>query len=555
MIYDLFVPLAGTVHLGRIAMKIAFAFLAIAPFAAVLPSPAAAAWRVAETAHFIYYSEAPEAELVQTVTRMETFDKLVRALTGNTRPSSPVKVTMFEVASMDDVNASLPYESQGVGGYFSTTAQGPFLVTFRNTLRQGRNSAFRAAKQSITWGPEVRQHEYLHSYMYQYFNANYPTWYSEGFAEYYGSMTFPEPGIVEIGHAPHFRMDTILRQPWLPVAKLLTAKSYADIDNVGMLYAEGWLLTHYAAQKPARGKQLQQYLKSVATGMAYDQAAKDAFGDLDALDKELKKHARDLKAVRLSLKPVDVGKVAIRELPPVEDAMMRYRIRLNSGFAYSTLPLAVRTVRAARAADPTNLKALHIQAQLENLAGMEAEALKTAEAILAQDPRNVWGLTEKGKAMVGMLTRQSNAAAWAAARAPLEQAARLDTLAIEPRVALYRSYEGQGTLADVDAQNRLVEAFNLLPQDDDIRYLLARDFEQRGMLDDAIKVIEPAAFGSFDGDEGKKKKRERARAQAAERYTNISNYESPRDMLARLTAKKEGRWDEAKQAVKPAANI
>lgn len=534
-------------------MKTGCAFLAAAPLAAALSCPAAAAWRVAETEHFIYYSEAPEAELVQTVTRMETFDKLVRVLTGNTRPSSPVKVTMFEVASMDDVNATFPYESRGVGGYFSTTAQGPFLVTFRNTLREGRNSAFRAAKQSIAWGPEVRQHEYLHSYMYQYFNANYPTWYSEGFAEYYGSMSFPEPGIVEIGHAPHFRMDTILRQPWLPVAKLLTAKSYADIDNVGMLYAEGWLLTHYAAQNPARGKQLQQYLKSVATGAPYDKAAKDAFGNPEALDKELKNHARDLQAVRLSLKPVDVGKIAVRELSPVENAMMRYRIRLNSGFAYSTLPLAVRAVKAARAADPANLQALHVQAQLENLAGMEVDALKTADAILARDPNNVWGLTEKGKAMVGVLTPQSNATAWAAARAPLEHAARLDKLAIEPRVALYRSYEGQGALADLLAQNRLVEAFNLLPQDDDIRYLLARDFEQRGMLDDAIKVIEPAAFGSFDGDEGKKKKRERARVQAAERYTNISTYESPGDMLARLTAKKEGRWDETRQTIKPAA--
>lgn len=531
-------------------MKISFWCLAVAPLVGALSFPAAAAWRVAETEHFVYYSEAPDAELRETVVRMETFDKLVRALTGNTRPSSPIKVTMFEVATMDDVNATFPYPSRGVGGYFSTTAQGPFLVTFRNAVRD-RNSAFRAAQQSITWGPEVRQHEYLHSYMYQYFNANYPTWYSEGFAEYYGSMSFPEPGVVEIGHAPQFRMNAILRQPWLPASKLLTAKSYADLDDVGMLYAQGWLLTHYAAQNPERGRQMQQYLRSVATGVAYDKAAKDAFGDLEVLDNELKKHARNLRAVRLSLKPVDVGKVTIRELPPVEDAMMRYRIRLNSGFARSALPIAVRAVRAARAADPANLEALHIQAQLENLAGLPADALKTAEAILARDPDNVWGLTEKGKAMVGLLTAQSSPSAWAAARAPLEQAAKRDKLAIEPRVALYRSFEGQGGLADLVAQNRLVEAFNLLPQDDDIRYLLARDFELRGMLDDAIQVIEPAAFGSFEGDEGKKKKRERARAQAAERYTNISNYESPRDMLARLTAKKQGRWDETAQAIKP----
>lgn len=513
-----------------------------------LTSPAMAEWRVAETQHFTYYSEAPDDELRETVTELESFDKLVRALTGNTRPASPIKVTMFEVADMDAVNATFPYPSRGVGGYYSNTLEGPFLVTFRNVLKTGRHSARLGAKQSYAWGPEVRQHEYLHHYMYQYFNANYPSWYTEGFAEYYGTIAFPEPNVVEIGHAPYFRMDAIRNGSWINVKDLLTAKSYADVKDVSALYAQGWLLTHFAAQNPVRGKQLQAYLNAVATGTDYAEAAQQAFGDLSKLDQELRAHRKDINAMRLALKPLDIGAITIRDLSPLESDLMRYRIRLYSGFEYSDLPLIIQTVGKMREADPANAMGLEIQAQLENLAGKHAEALESAKALLTGHPDNIIGLTEKGKAMVGLLDTSASVQQWADARAPLEQAAVKSATAIEPRVALYQSYANRG-LAPAEAQNRLVEAFNLLPQNDEIRYLVARDFEMRGMIEDAILIIKPAAFGTFDGDEGEKRKRARLMEKYSERFTNINNYESAGDMLMRLEAKRDGTWDEATQTI------
>lgn len=517
--------------------------------AATYASPALANWKVAETEHFRYYSEADADELRETVMRLETFDTLVRALTNNTRPSNPVKVTMFEVANMADVNATFPYPSRGVGGYYSSTVEGPFLVTFRDNLRTGRNSARKAAKRSIAWGPEVRQHEYLHHYMYQYFNANYPSWYSEGFAEYYGTMYFPEDGVVEIGHAPHFRMDAIRGGSWVDVAELLTAKSYADIKDISALYAQGWLLTHMAAQKPERGKQLQEYLAAVSTGTDYETAATQAFGDLDALDKELREHRKDIQAMRLSLKPMDFGDIEVRELTDLESRLMRYEIRKNSGFEVSDLPLTLSAIREMRQEDPDNVMGLRIQAELEVMAGEYDNALMTTEKLLAIDNGNIQGLTERGRALIGKLDSNASAADWAEARAPLQEAIAASEVAIEPRVALFRSYLDQGIQPSLEAQNRLVEAFNLLPQNDEVRYLLARDFEQRGYVEDAIAVIKPAAFGAFDGDEKEKKKRKRYLEKYAEQYTNINSYEDAADMLDRLEAKRDGKWDEATQSI------
>lgn len=505
----------------------------------VLPSTALAQWKYAETDHFVYYSEASDQEILTNVKNLEKFDTIVRALTNNTRPASPLKVVIYEVATMDDVNATFPYPSEGVGGYYNSTSHGPFLVTFRNTLKTGRNSARKSATQTFEWGPEVRQHEYLHHYMYQYFNANYPTWYSEGFAEYYGTMAFPDEITVEVGHAPYFRMNAIKSGNWIHMRELLTAKSYADVKNTAALYAQGWLLTHLAAQKPERGKQLQQYLKSVVEGKSYKDAAEGAFGDLDALNKELKAHMGNLSAMKLSLKPMDFSNITVRPLSEAESDLMRYKIRLSSGFAVSAMPLVVKTANEIASREPDSIMAMEIVARLENLAGSHAAARKTAQRLLARDPDNVIGLTEMGKALAGPLTGASSAEEWDEARGWLNRAIAKSAIATDPRVALFQTYEQQGVMPSVEAQNRLVEAFQLMPQNDDIRYLLARDFEQRGLVEDAIQIIEPAAFGSFDGDDSEKRKRKKFMDKAAERFTHISSYESPLDMLKRLQAKLE----------------
>ena len=139
--------------------------LALGASAFAIAAPAHAAWRVAETEHFRIFSEAPAEELSATVTKLEKFDKIVRAMTGNSKPSSPVKVTMFQVRDMLAVAQTMPYPTNGVGGYYTTSFKGPHLVTMRQDLRDSGATRGRA-ERSIRWGPEVTQHEYLHHYMY-----------------------------------------------------------------------------------------------------------------------------------------------------------------------------------------------------------------------------------------------------------------------------------------------------------------------------------------------------------------------------------------------------
>ena len=509
-------------------------------------TPALADWKSVETDHFIYYSEDDTDAVRQNVVQLEMFDTLVRALTGNQRPPSEVKVRIFELKDMDILNRYLG--SRGIGGFYNNNDMGPYLFTFREAIKE-RASMFRTNKNTVVWAPEVRQHEYLHHYMYQYFNSNYPSWYSEGFAEYYGTMAFPEENVVEIGHAPQFRMNALRGGAWMPAEKLLTARSYAEAEDTRALYAQGWLLTHLAARNPERGKQLQDYLKRISAGEEYKSAAEAAFGDLNQLDKELRKHKDDIRAVRLSLKPMDVGSVEIDEMSKFESDIFDYMMRLNIGIRESDREKIRSHVRELRSQNPNHPLGIEVQARLAQLAEDWEEEESMGDLLLAADPESRLGKYFKGHALVLKAGLNKPEAEYEEGRRLLAEAAKAAENEPEPLIDFYRSYLLSDGIPPAEAQNALMSAVTMLPGHRDLRMYAARDFEWRGMIDEAIFMISPLAFGTFDGDDRQRRRREEAMAELIEKYGRIIVEDTPKEMLERLEAKRDGRWDEETQSV------
>jgi hypothetical protein len=514
-------------------------------FVSLLPSAALADWRVAESSLLQVYSEDDEETLRTAVRDIEIYHRLLKAFSQTKKEASPLKLKVFLVRDMKAVAATLPYPSYGVGGYYSATERGPFLVATRRG-EKAANTRRTAVDTTGNWGPKVLQHEYAHHFMYQYFPGLYPTWYSEGFAEYYGSMDFLANNVIEVGHAPFFRMQ-VINSGWYPMRKLLTAKSYADVgDNIRNLYAQGWLLTHYAASNTQRGKQLKEYLVAVASGTKYEDAAKAAFGDdLDKLDEEMKAHAKKLSAIRIPLKPMDVGEIKVRKLTAAEEALLQTEIRLNAGFRRADLSQYIDTARSVVSANPGDGFALSTLMETEYLAGDLPGTIKSADKLLAMNSRNPVALMYKGKALIDQLqaAKSNDETAWDAARAMLLEAKKLDPNSAQARMAFYDSYDVRGILPPAEAQNDLMRAHQLVPRDSDIRYKLALDFERRGFIEDAMYIIAPDAFGSLDGDEKrderKKLKDKKELERAAKTYTFITARETAKEMYDRLAAKKE----------------
>ena len=60
-----------------------------------------------------------------------------------------------------------------------------------------------------------------------------------------------------------------------------------------MLYAESWALVHYLMYgNKARAPQLTAFLAAVKSGAPHEQAFRTAFGDVNALDRELNEYIR-----------------------------------------------------------------------------------------------------------------------------------------------------------------------------------------------------------------------------------------------------------------------
>ena len=522
----------------------------------VAPGIAHADWKRAESKNFIVFSEGSEEELRTATENMEKFAFVQAVVQGKKDvPPSPVKLKVYMVANVPAVVATLPFPSYGVGGYYNPVLRGPFLVTPRRGIRSTKMRSARrlSAADDAFEADGVFYHELTHHFMFQYSPAAYPSWYSEGFAEFWGGFqieTSDKADLVRFGLPQTSRLTQIARLPWMPMEKLLTARSYADAgDQIGSLYAQGWLLTHYSFVNSERNKQLQTYLAAINRGETYADAAKAGYGaTLDALNSELQAYARQGKigTQQISFKPIPTGEIAIRATTPAENELLDEDQRLSGGVAKSDRESFVRRVREGAAKFPNDPFALAVLTETEDLAGNAAEAQAALDRWIAVAPKDPGALMFKGKLATQRLAaaKSTDADAWETARANI--AAAIKASPDTPRFykVYYDSFVAEGRYPPpAGALNGLAYALKLVPNDDDLRYQVAKDYEDRDMIPEAIAVIRPLAYTIKPDSElspGEKRRRDKAK----ETYAMLgqTDYETPREMYDRLLKKQ----DEAK---------
>jgi hypothetical protein len=181
--------------------------------------------------------------------------------------------------------------------------------------------------------------------------------------------------------------------------------------------------------------------------------------------------------------------------------------------------------------------------EVERDAGNLDASTAAADRWLAVQPKAARALMFKALNRIQVLqaARSTDRSAWEAARANLILAGKLDPR--DPMVleALYDSYTAQGVLPPDFAQNALYDAFELAPQVDELRYKLARDYEQRNLIEDAIGIIKPSAYSLSEKEISDPKKKAK-RDLEWEKWRGVGEVkqETAREMLARLEAKQAG---------------
>ena len=509
--------------------------------ALLLPTAANAAWHEATSNHFIVYSEGSEQEARDFAAKLERFNFVLRTMRPPPAGSTPgLRLRVFLLRNQ---NAVQELAGGGVAGYYVPDARGLMLVGTRQ--REGMSSDIRSGRNIVEIDPEsVLFHEYTQHYTFQYFPAAYPVWYSEGYAEFWGSTRILDHDVVEVGAPANHRFSTFSALGWLPLNRVLSAHNYSEApgENIFLLYAEGWLIVRYLFDHPERQAQINEYLRLVNQGVEFSEAARRAIPDMGAFDSALNAYSGGgrFSLARLPFRTIDVGPIAVRALRPAEEALILDEIKVSQGYRQTDAAGIANTIRGKASRFPDDPFAIRLVMETQYLAGNNAEAAAAADRLLAIEPANARALMTKGLVqMNGLVAAHSNdQAAWGAARQLLTRAvnaARQDPVVLS---AYYQSFRMQNIVPPEGAQNVLYDAMELAPSDDDLRYALARDYESRNMIPEAIAIIRPVAYQvPYRADESEGARRSRREREARDRQAGREWHENAREMLVRLEAR------------------
>jgi FimV-like protein len=253
------------------------------------PAPRAAkdTWTSVRSKNFYLIGNASEREIKQVATRMEQFRYVFTQLLPGMNFTSPVPTTIVVFKSDSSYKPYKPVvdgKVSEVAGYF----------------QPGRDVNY------ITLTTEKRQenpyatifHEYVHLLVNNTLGeANVPTWFNEGLAEYYSTFDIEDDQKVFLGNLISGHLQLLREQKLLPLKTLFRIDNYAlhrtRREAKSYFYAESWALVHYLilGNDGRRVPQMGQFLNMLMKNKPVEQAFEEAFKtDFAAMEKELKNY-------------------------------------------------------------------------------------------------------------------------------------------------------------------------------------------------------------------------------------------------------------------------
>ena len=307
-------------------------------------------------------------------------------------PTSTSRLTLYSLRDSRDV--SYVTGINGIAGVYFGRASG--AVSFAN-----------GEPKRNRWdldGRTVFFHEYLHHLMLQDATAAYPTWMVEGYAEFFAPAEFLPDGSIEFGEPPHYRGGELRLLRGMSIPDMLGSIYHQTTAQEWVSqYSTGWLLAHYLAFEPSRRGQTTKYVDLIQNGVPALDAARQSFGDLRKLEKDLNAYrSRDTLPTRIiPASMIKVGPVEVRALAPDEEVAIPLRMRLEGRL--SDVPTARAMASSARTAATKFRRSallMEVLAQAEFQAKRYMESAAAADQALALNPNAFKALIYKGRAQL-----------------------------------------------------------------------------------------------------------------------------------------------------------
>jgi tetratricopeptide (TPR) repeat protein len=479
-------------------MLLRLVFVLVASFA--LAGAARAEWREARSRHFVIYSDGSLDELRDFATKVETFDSAVRVVRKMADPplGDHGRVTIYVLKNAGAVARMYGDSRSNVAGFYSPRASGSVAFVHRET-DDGVPEEYR---QFMLSADAVFFHEYFHHMMLSDTQAALPRWVIEGFAEFFSTATIEKDGAMMFGRAANHRSSGLFSRPDVTLEQIV-GDSFGTLDDDGIneLYARSWLLTHYLYSAVGRRGQLDRYLAGIQAGKPAIESAREAFGDLKQLDRELEHYlnSANLVGYRLPASRIDAGAIALRTMTEAKAEMMPVRMRSDRGVDEKAAAELVKEARAIGARYPRDAFVQGALAEAEYDAGDLAAAIAAADRALAVDPNNVQALIYKGRALMAEGKADPKAADWHKVRSWFARANRLEPEYAEPLMLYYQSYGAEGVQAPETAIKGLLYAVLLAPGDEGLRMSAVVELIQRNRLPEAKAAFVPIAYNPHLG--------------------------------------------------------
>lgn len=472
-----------------------------------MASPAFADWYEIKTDQFVVYSAAKQDKAVEFAELMERFDRAMR-ITQNI-PFDPAKsdaqrVTVFHWGDGNDIaKLATGVRAAGVRGFYIPRAGNPVAYSpIRGDGIRRSHGSRRMIKSDTKLDPvSVLKHEYVHSFMLQHFPATYPSWYIEGFAEFYGQTDFLDDGSFHLGNPPQYRSDFLKRGPSYHVEKMFeTDRELTGLDQAGW-YAFGWLLIHHLTFSEERKGQLENYLARIQKGEASMDAAKAAFGDLDKLNSDVQRHLKgDLPGYNVKPAEFQEPEVTVRKLTDAEEDVIEYRMRSWRGVDEDEAKNIRSALRGKADLSSDSIIVAMTVAEAEFDAKDYVAAERAAQRALELDPMH-----SKAHLYLGRIDAAqaedlhdeeagSGAAKFQEARAHFLDAYAADKHDPLPLFEYYQSFKDADEAPSNQALVALETAYVMAPYDVGIRSTLVRQLASEGKAGLAADLMTPIVF-------------------------------------------------------------
>lgn len=309
-----------------VAARQTLAFFLAAVGFALSATPVRAAWHVAQSGHFLVYSDEGADEAAALATRLEQLDKAVRVVLGlaEEQPSRSARTTIFIVPSVNDVRRITGASDTEI--YRSPSVAGPYSFFPRRSV----NDQTRRTASPLM----MLQHQYVHQLLRSGWGGiRAPAWLSEGLAEFFATTAVRPDGGVILGGLPEHRWDGVDKANGFPIEQLVRAGPDAsDQEQVDDFCGRSWLLIDYLTFDPARSKQLSAYIAAVKAGRSADEAA-SILGINASTDRKLNGYGVRPTWPSAALGPerVPIGNISTRELTAAEVAAMPTMLASGGG--------------------------------------------------------------------------------------------------------------------------------------------------------------------------------------------------------------------------------